>query len=149
MNNIRKLLLGAALIPASLIAHETSDSITASREKELELNEVVVVAKRPVVKQQEGKLIYLVKNDPYAVGLDGITLLDRIPRVSVNNGTVSVAGKGNIRYIIDGVLMELDASAMAMRLQNLHAEDIEKIELLTTPPSRYASEPNAVYISII
>ena len=86
--------------------------------------------------------------DPYAVGLDGITLLDRIPRVSVNNGTISVAGKGNIRYIIDGVLMELDASAMGMRLQNLHAEDIEKIELLTTPTSRYASEPNAVYISI-
>jgi outer membrane receptor protein involved in Fe transport len=148
MINLRKLLLGAALIPASLFAHETNDSITASWEKELELNEVVVVAKRPVVKQQEGKLIYLVKNDPYAVGLDGVTLLDRIPRVSVNNGTVSVAGKGNIRYVIDGILMDLDASAMAMRLQNLHAEDIEKIELLTTPPSRYASEPNAVYISI-
>ena len=148
MINLRKLLLRAALIPASLFAHETNDSITASWEKELELNEVVVIAKRPVVKQQEGKLIYLVKNDSYAVGLDGITLLDRIPRVSVNNGTVSVAGKGNIRYIIDGILMELDASAMAMRLQNLHAEDIEKIELLTTPPSRYDSEPNAVYISI-
>jgi len=59
-----------------------------------------------------------------------------------------VAGKGSVRYIIDGILMELDASAMAMRLQNLHAEDIEKIELLTAPPSRYASEPNAVYISI-
>lgn len=148
MNKISKLLLGAALIPASLFAHETNDSITASWEKELELNEVVVVAKRPVVKQQEGKLVYLVKNDPYAKGIDGVTLLDRIPRVSVNNGTVSVAGKNNVRYIIDGILMELDASAMAMRLQNLRAEDIEKIELLTTPPSRYASEPNAVYISI-
>lgn len=44
--------------------------------------------------------------------------------------------------------MELDATAMAMRLQNLRAEDIEKIELLITPPSRYAAEPNAVYISI-
>lgn len=116
--------------------------------KKLELNEVVVVAKRPVIKQQDGKLIYLVKNDPYAKGLDGITILDRIPRISVNNGTVSVAGKGTVRYIIDGILMELDASAMAMRLHNLRAEDIEKIEMLTSPPSRYATEPNAVYISI-
>lgn len=148
MNNIRKLLLGAALLPASLFASETNDSIKAFWENEIELNEVVIIARRPVVKQQEGKLIYLVKNDPYALGLDGVNLLDRIPRVSVNNGTVTVAGKDNIRYIIDGILMELDASAMAMRLQNLHAEDIEKIELLTTPPSRYASEPNAVYISI-
>ncbi len=148
MNIISKLLLGAALIPASLSAQEISDSIADSWERQLELNEVVVVAKRPVVKQQEGKLVYLVKNDPYAKGLDGVSVLDRIPRVSVNNGTVSVAGKGSVRYIIDGVLMELDASAMSMRLQNLRAEDIEKIELLTTPPSRYAVEPNAVYISI-
>ncbi len=148
MKIIQKLLLGAAILPASLYAQEANDSVADSWEKELELNEVVVVAKRPVVKQQEGKLVYLVKNDPYAKGLDGASLLDRIPRVSVNNGSVSVAGKGRIRYIIDGVLMELDDSSMSMRLQNLRAEDIEKIELLSTPPSRYAVESNAVYISI-
>ena len=142
------LLLGVAALPVCLLAQETDDSVASGRERELELNEVVVVAKRPVMKQQEGKLVYLVKNDPYAKGLDGISILDRIPRVSVNNGTVSVAGKGNVRYIIDGLLMELDASAMAMRLRTLCAEDIEKIELLTTPPSRYAAEPDAMYISI-
>lgn len=148
MNIFRMLLLGVAALPVCLYAQEYTDSTAESMEKEFELNEVVVVAKRPVIKQQDGKLIYLVKNDPYAKGLDGITILDRIPRISVNNGTVSVAGKGNVRYIIDGILMEFDASAMAMRLQNLRAEDIEKIELLNTPPSRYAAEPNAVYISI-
>lgn len=124
------------------------DSIAAEWERQYELNEVVVVARRPVIKQQEGRLVYSVKNDPYAKGLDAVTLLDRIPRVSVIDGNVSVAGKGNVRYIIDGVLMELDANAMKMRLQAMQADGIEKIELLTTPPSRYAAEPNAVYISI-
>ncbi len=148
MNNIRKLLLGLSFIPMSIYAQEPNDSISDSWGRELELNEVVVVAKRPVLKQQEGKLVYLVKNDPYVKGLDAINVLDRIPRISVNNGSVTVAGKENVRYIIDGILMELDASAMMMRLQNLHAEDIEKIELLSTPPSRFGTEPNAVYISI-
>lgn len=148
MNTICKLLLGAALIPTSLFALETGDSIASTWEKELVLNEVVVVGKRPVVKQREGKLVYLVKNDPYAKGLDGMEVLGRIPRVTVAGGTVSVAGKGKVRYIIDGILMELDTPAMYMRLRNLTAENIEKIELLTTPPSRYAVEPDAVYISI-
>ncbi len=148
MDKIKRLLLGAAILPASLYAQEVNDSVADSWEKEFELNEVVVVARRPVVKQQDGRLIYLVKNDPYAKGLDGVSVLDRVPRVSVNNGTVTVAGKGTVRYIIDGLLMELDASAMSMRLKSLQAEDIEKIEVLTTPPSRYAAEPNAVYISI-
>lgn len=136
------------MLPASLFAEASNDSIPKSWEKELELNEVVVVAKKPVVRQQEGKFVYIVKNDPYAKGLDATGTLGRMPRVSVLNGAVTVAGKGSVRYIIDGILMELDASAMQMRLQNLRAEDIEKIELLTTPPSRYAAEPNAAYISI-
>lgn len=110
MNNFFKLLSGVAMLPASLYGQSPTDSIADSWDRQLELNEVVVVANRPVVKQQEGKLIYLVKNDPYAKGLDGTALLGRIPRVSVNNGTVSVAGKGNVRYIIDGILMELDAT---------------------------------------
>lgn len=148
MNRLKMLLLGAAALPVCLFAQETNDTVPSIPDRELDLNEVVIVTRRPVLKQQDGKLVYLVKNDPYAKGLDGVTILDRIPRVSVNNGTVSVAGKGNVRYIIDGILMELDATAMAMRLQNLRAEDIEKIELLTTPPSRYAAEPNAAYISI-
>lgn len=148
MNRLKMLLLGAAALPVCLFAQEINDTVPSIPDRELDLNEVVVVARRPVLKQQDGKLVYLVKNDPYAKGLDGVTILDRIPRVSVNNGIVSVAGKGNVRYIIDGILMELDATAMAMRLQNLRAEDIEKIELLITPPSRYAAEPNAVYISI-
>ena len=73
------LLLAVAALPVCLFAREANDSISAAWERELELNEVVVIAKRPVVKQQDGKLIYLVKNDPYAVGLDGAHLLDRIP----------------------------------------------------------------------
>ncbi len=148
MKTFLKLLCGAALLPATLFGQVSNDSIADTPEKQLALNEIVVVARRPVVKQQEGKLIYLVKNDPYAAGLDGITLLDRIPRVSVNNGSVTVAGKGKIRYIIDGLLMELDDAAMSARLKSLSAENIEKIELLTTPPSRYSAEPNTAFISI-
>ncbi|MDE6653676.1 MAG: outer membrane beta-barrel family protein [Muribaculaceae bacterium] len=148
MNILRMLLSGAAALPMCLMAQEYCDSVAACRERQLQLNEVVVVAKCPVLKQQEGRLVYLVKNDPYAKGLDGITVLDRIPRVYVNNGTVAVAGKDNVRYIIDGILMELDASALTMRLRNLRAEDIERIEMLTSPPARYPAEPNAVYISI-
>lgn len=148
MNNIVKLLCGAAMLPVCLYAQTDVDSIADAWERQFNLKEVVVTGKRPVVRQQEGKLVYMVRNDPYAKGLDGLVLLDRLPRVTVNNGAVSVAGKGSVRYIIDGILMELDATAMTMRLQNLRAENIEKIELLSTPPARYAVEPNAVYISI-
>ena len=148
MNILRMLLLGVAALPVCLFAQEANDSIPAEWERELELNEVVVVATRPVLKQSPDRIVYLTKNDPYALGLNGVQVLDRIPRVSVVNDLVSVVGKSSIRYIIDGHLLEMPDEAIALRLKNLQSSGIEKIELLTTPPAKYAASTNVAYISI-
>lgn len=149
MNIFRMLLSGAAVLPICLFAREANDSVPASWERELELNEVVVVASQPVLKQLPDRMVYLAKNDPYALGLNGVQLLDRIPRVSVINDQVSVAGKSSVKYIIDGHLLETPDEAIALRLKNLQSSGIEKIELLTTPPAKYAASTNVAYISII
>lgn len=145
---IRMLLLEAAALPMCLMAQETNDSVPANREREFKLNEVVVVANRPVLKQSADRIIYLTKNDPYALGLNGVQVLDRIPRVSVTNDQVSVAGKSSVKYIIDGHLLEMSDEAITLRLKNLQSSGIEKIELLTTPPAKYAAATNVAYISI-
>lgn len=148
MKKFNMLLLGVAALPVSLSAQENNDSISESWVKELELNEVVVVASRPVLKQAPDRIIYLTQNDPYAMGLNGVQLLDRIPRVSVTNDLVSVAGKSSVKYIIDGHLLEMPDDAIALRLKNLQSSGIEKVELLTTPPAKYAATTNVAYISI-
>lgn len=148
MNIYRMLLLVVAALPTCLFAQEAVDSIPAEWERELELNEVVVVASRPVLKQSPDRIVYLTKNDPYALGLNGVQVLDRIPRVSVTNDLVSVAGKSSVKYIIDGHLLEMPDEAIVLRLKNLQSDGIEKIELLTTPPAKYAAGTNVAYISI-
>lgn len=148
MNIFRKLLTGAAMLPVCLYAQENTDSLIATWEKTLELDDVVVVARRPVLKSEPDRIVYTVKNDPYATGLDGIKVLDRIPRVSVENDHVSVAGKSSVRYIVDGHLLEMSDDAITLLLKNLQSSGIEKIELLTTTPARYAASGNTAYISI-
>ena len=148
MHPIKMLLFGAAALPMCLCAQEKNDSILSEWEKEFELNEVVVVASRAVLKQAPDRIVYLTQNDPYALGLNGVQLLDRIPRVSVTNDQVSIAGKSSVKYIIDGHLLEIPEEAIALRLKNLQSTGIEKIELLTTPPAKYAAGTNVAYISI-
>ena len=148
MKKIKILLLGLVVHPMCLFAQEKNDSILSEWEKEFELNEVVVVASRPVFKQAPDRIIYMTKNDPYALGLNGVQLLDRIPRVSVTNDQVSVAGKSSVKYIIDGHILEMPDEAITLRLKNLQSTGIEKVELLTTPPSKYAAATNVAYISI-
>lgn len=148
MKKTLMLLFGVATLPMCLFARNVTDSIPSEWEKEFELKEVVVVASRPVLKQAPDRIVYLTKNDPYALGLNGVQLLNRIPRVSVINDQVSVAGKSSVKYIIDGHLLEMPDEAIALKLKNLQSSGIEKIELLTTPPAKYAATTNVAYISI-
>lgn len=148
MKTFLQLLFGAALLPASISAQQNTDSIVASWERMLDLDEVVVVAQRPVIKNESDRIVYLIKNDPYANGLNGLEVLDRIPRVSVVNEQVTVAGKSQVRYIVDGRLLDMPEDAIASRLRNLTASGIDKIEVLTTPPAKYAAGQNVAFVSI-
>ena len=142
-----------ALLPASLFAQENNDSTVIDSianywDKELELNEVVVVGHRTVLKQEPDRIVYLTKNDAFVKGLNGIEVLDRIPRVTVEGDAVTVAGKSSVRYIVDGRLLEMTDDAIAMQLKNMRASGIEKVEVLTTPPAKYAAATNVAFISI-
>ena len=104
MERTLKAIFGMAMLPMCLFAQEKNDSTTNWWEREMNLHEVVVVGTRTVVKQSPDRIVYLTKNDNYAKGLNGIEVLDRIPRVSVVNDLVTVAGKSSVRYIVDGRL---------------------------------------------
>ena len=148
-----KAIFLMALLPASLFAQENNDSVSNDSiadywDKVLELNEVVVVGHRTVLKQEPDRIVYLTKNDAFTKGLNGIEALDRIPRVTVEGDAVTVAGKSSVRFIVDGRLLEMSDDAIAMQLKNLQASGIEKIEVLTTPPAKYAAGTNVAFISI-
>jgi hypothetical protein len=153
MNKTMKAVVLMALLPVCLFAQEKNetasiDSIADYWDKVLELNEVVVVGHRTVLKQEPDRIVYLTKNDTFTKGLNGIEVLDRIPRVTVEGDAVTVAGKSSVRYIVDGRLLEMPDEAIAMQLKNLQASGIEKIEVLTTPPAKYAAATNVAFISI-
>ena len=98
MNRLLQAILGMAILPMCLFVQEENDS-TAWWKQEQNLKEVVVVGQRTVLKQSPDRIVYLTRNDIYAKGLNGIEVLDRIPRVSVVNDLVTVAGKSSVRYI--------------------------------------------------
>lgn len=153
MNKFLQAIVLMATLPVSLFGQNVNDSIALDSianywDKVLELNEVVIIGHRTVLKQSPDRIVYITKNDTFARGLNGIEVLDRIPRVSVTGDLVTVAGKSSVRYIVDGRLLEMSDEAIAMQLKNLQASGIEKIELLTTPPSKYAAEANEAFICI-
>lgn len=66
-------------------------------------------------------------------------LLDRIPNVSAQEGSIKVFGRGEPIIYINGKLMR-DKS----ELDQLHSDNIKSVEVITNPGARYAASTKAV-----
>ena len=78
-------------------------------------------------------------------------VLSEIPSIDVDpDGVVSLRGDTNVLILIDGKpATQLQGSKAGENLQSISAKDIERIEVLTTPPAQYKAEGAAGVINII
>ena len=113
------------------------------------LKSVTVKGMRRVIKNDVDRLQYLVSNDPFSKGMNGIEVMGRVPMLNVSDESVSIIGKGITHIMLDGHILEMTADAVKAKLRSLKAEDIERIEVITIPPAKYKAEANAGYINIV
>lgn len=113
------------------------------------LKSVTVKGMRRVIKKDIDRLQYLVSNDPFSKGMNGIEVMERVPMLNVSDESVSIIGKGITHIMLDGLILEMTAYAVKAKLRSLKAEDIERIEVITIPPAKYKAEANAGYINIV
>ncbi|WP_299182216.1 TonB-dependent receptor [uncultured Chryseobacterium sp.] len=78
-------------------------------------------------------------------------VLANVPSVSVDtDGTVSMRGSSNVRFLINGkpsALLGIDDGANA--LQSIPADQIERIEVITNPSSKFEASGTAGILNII
>jgi outer membrane receptor protein involved in Fe transport len=121
------------------------------KETNKQLGEVVIRADKPIVEQQAGGLVVNVQNSILTKGSSVLQLLERSPGVIINpqNNNITLNGKGGVMVMIDGKLMRMSMTQIAAMLNGMSADNIEKIELLNTPPAKYDADGNAGLINIV
>ncbi|WP_062058520.1 outer membrane beta-barrel family protein [Aquimarina longa] len=112
-----------------------------------QLDEITVVSEKTTVEYKLDKKIYNVGKDLIHKGGTISNVLDNVPSVSVDAaGAVSLRGNPSVRILINGkpsVLTENNG------LEQIPAENIEKVEVITNPSARYESQGSAGIINII
>ncbi|QMW04767.1 outer membrane beta-barrel protein [Spirosoma foliorum] len=121
------------------------------RESTQTLGEVTVAAKKPMYEQQVDRLVVNVQNSITASGGTALEVLERSPGITVNrqNNSLTMSGKGGVMVMMNGKLTRLPIATVVQMLEGMAANDIEKIELITTPPARYDAEGDAGIINIV
>lgn len=113
------------------------------------LEEVTVVAEKPMVQVLADKTVFNVENTINATGTSAFELLRKAPGVIVdNNGGIIVEGKTGVQIFIDGKLSVLQGEDLINYLESLQATDIESVEIITQPSSKYDAAGNAGIINI-
>jgi outer membrane receptor protein involved in Fe transport len=113
------------------------------------LNEVVVKAEKPMVQVLADKTVFNVNNTINAEGSSGFELLRKAPGIVIdNNDNVIVEGKSGVLFYINGKPSVLRGEDLVNFLKTLQSSDIEAVEIITQPSSKYDAEGNAGIINI-
>lgn len=133
------LILSFLLLPLYVMAQETTqeddscilDSIYA------ELPEILVVGERPLVKSEEGKLIYDLPRLVDNTGIDNIyDAIKELPGVIEQNESLTLAG-GGVHLVLNGKVSSLSKEQLTTLLKSTPVSMVEKAEMMYASSARY------------
>lgn len=114
------------------------------------LDEVVVRAETTQVEVRLDKKIYTIGKDLTTQGGTVTDALQNIPSVSVDvEGGISLRGNENVRILINGKPSAMAGFDDTNIFQQLPADAIERVEVITSPSARYDAEGTAGILNII
>lgn len=114
------------------------------------LGEVKVTGQRSQMKFEIDKKVFNVDQNISSTGESASDVLSNIPSVEVDNdGEVSLRGSSSVTIWINGKASGLSADNRAQILEQLPAESIEKIEVITNPSAKYSPEGTSGIINIV
>lgn len=143
---MKKLLIPIVLISGIFVnAQESPKKDTAKTET---IQEVMISKK--VFKKESDRFVYDISNAPAAKGNTTFEVLKQTPLLSsTDDRTLKIAGKNNAIIFINGRKSNMDAESLAQFLKNTPAENIQKIEVITTPGSEFQVESSDGIINIV
>lgn len=113
------------------------------------LGEIIIKGEQPIFQQEPDRLTFNVENSIMATGGNMVDVLKVTPGLQVSDEGINLLGRGNMRAMINGHIVKLTGEDLVNFLNSIPAENISKIEVIDTPPSKYEAEGGGGLINII
>lgn len=113
------------------------------------LKEVSIQVTKPLIERKMDKVVMNVSGSSIMTGSTALEVLQKAPGVSVDqNDNISMQGKQGVLIQLDGKQTYMSSADVANLLRNMQSSEIETIELITNPSSKYDAAGNSGIINI-
>lgn len=114
------------------------------------LKDIVVQGEKPTLSNSIDRKVYNIQKDIMAQSGSASELLQNIPSVSVDiDGNVSLRGSSNVLILVNGKTSPLMGKSRADVLQQMPANSIERIEVITNPSAKYKPDGTSGIINLV
>lgn len=156
---IENIAAGDYLLQVSIIGYEkVNNKVNVPEQNNLgdillsestnHLNEVVVKADRPLVVNRIDRYIVNVSGNIQSDGRNALDILRTTPGLLVDhNGSILVMGN-NVQVWVDGRSTQMSGEELQAFLKAMQGGEIDRIEVITNPSSRYDAEGGGGIVDI-
>jgi iron complex outermembrane recepter protein len=115
-----------------------------------DLGEVVFVGEKALIEVRSDKTVFNVSASANATGNNAMELLAKAPGVRIDmDNNIILQGKSGVQIYINGRPSRLSGSDLSNMLEGMQSDNIESIELITNPSSKYDAEGTGGIINIV
>ena len=115
-----------------------------------DIGEVTISADKPMIQVEADKTIFNVSQNLSTTGDNGVELLRKAPGLQVDNDdNIILEGKSGVTVYINGKQSFLQGQDLTNYLKSIRAEEIESIEIITQPSSKFDAAGSGGILNII
>lgn len=126
------------------------DTIRIRSGNDIQTDEIEVETQKSPIEFSADKKIFNVSDDITITGGNALDVLKNVPSIQVDvDGNVTLRGSQNVKILVDGKPFGLEGSNRNAILQQIPANSVESVELITNPSAKYNPEGTSGILNIV
>ncbi|MGG5507327.1 MULTISPECIES: TonB-dependent receptor domain-containing protein [unclassified Myroides] len=113
------------------------------------LNEIVVSTKPKLIERKIDRTVFHIDQSVHANNSNAKDVLKLTPGIKVDKDQIALVGKSSMQVMINDKMLPLTGEELIGYLSTIPSENIQKIEVITTPPAKYEASGNSGLINIV